>query len=125
MNAVTRFRRSFTLSEKSKFISTQQIRFEPRDPLPQGLKLEAARAGGSQLAAREQRVFMADVNGFSGGFGKQLGLAAAIHGNEPPDRFLDRLTGRQEPVISQDDGFARPERRGNARAFAGFVNNAG
>src|SRR3954451_11522618 len=109
MNAVTRFLRSFTFSEKSKSISTQQIRFEPRDPLPQRLKLEPPGPRCPQLAAREQRVLVADGDRFPGAFGEQLGPAAAVHGNEPPECFVDRLASRQEAMIAQNDSLARAQ----------------
>src|SRR5205823_3220683 len=77
------------------------------------------------LAAREQCVLVADRDWFPGAFGKQLALAAALHGNEPPDCFLDRLASSQEAMITHDDGLPRAQRGSDARAFARLVDNAG
>jgi len=58
------------------------------DEVPEGLELEPAGLVGADEVASGASVFLGDELGVAGGFGEELRVAAAVHGNEPPDGFV-------------------------------------
>jgi hypothetical protein len=96
-----------------------------RDALEEGLELEPA---GEVRADEGVGAFGGGVGNFvglAGGFGEQLGLAGAVHGDEPPGGFVDGMADGEQAVIAEDGGFLRAEGSGDAIAFGGFLDDAG
>lgn len=60
----------------------------------------------------------------AGRVGQQLGLHAAVHGAEQEGRAVDALAHGQVPVVLQDHGLGRPQRRGDVRALGLFECDA-
>ncbi len=56
-------------------------------------------------------------------FGEQLGVARAVHGDEPPGRFVDRVANGEQAVIAKDGRLLRAEGASNAVAFGSFLDN--
>ena len=104
--------------------SFQQVRLFAGDALPQGLKLEPAGHGRSDLTARNQRILAIDGDGLACGFRQKLRLATAVHGDEPPGRFVDSFAHGEQPVIAQNRCLARTKRARDSFAFAGIVDDA-
>ena len=64
--------------------------------------------------------------GVAGGLRQQLGLARALHGDEPPGRLVDRrLPDGQQPVVRQDDGLVPAERVGQSLALLEIEHDTG
>src|SRR4051812_47330015 len=82
--------------------SVEQVGLEAHDPLVQ--RLEAVPAGEVRpdLAGGEPGVLLVDGAGRACRLGQQLGLARALHGDEPPRRLVDRLADREQPVVLED-----------------------
>ena len=55
----------------------------------------------------------------------QLGLTRALHRDEPPHRFVDRVPDGEQPVVAQDRGLVVAERVGDALALLGVEHDAG
>jgi len=95
-----------------------------RDALIEGLELEPA---GERRAHERVGVlggFVRDSAGLASGFGEQLRLAGAVHGNEPPGGFVDAVADGEQAVIAEDGGFFRSERAGDAVTFGSFLDDA-
>ena len=50
-------------------------------------------------------------------------MAAPVHGDEPPSRFIYRASHSQQPMISQDSCLVIPERFRNSLPFARLVHD--
>jgi len=95
------------------------------DALEEGLELEPA----GEVRAHE-RVgvlggFVGNFVGLAGGFGEQLGLARAVHGDEPPRGFFDGVTDGEQTVIAKDGSLLCAEGAGDAVAFGSFLDDTG
>src|ERR1700719_482812 len=103
-------RRSLQTSEEGICHSplVKQVRLFASDALPQRLELEPPGAVRTHLPAREQRVFAVDRDRLACRFGQKLRLATAVHGDEPPHRFIDAFANGQQAVIAQNRRLARP-----------------
>jgi hypothetical protein len=94
---------------RSRGIATrlvEQIRLFARDHLPQRLELELACFVRPDLLPGCQRTLAIDEYGLPCGFRQELRLTAPVHGDEPPSRFIYRVSHALQPVISQDKRFA-------------------
>ena len=70
----------------------EQIRLFARDHLPQRLELEPACFVGPDLLPGCQRMLAIDEYGLPRGFRQELRMAAPVHGDKPPSRFIDGMT---------------------------------
>jgi hypothetical protein len=95
------------------------------DALEEGLELEPAGEVGAHEGVGVLGGFVGNFVGLAGGFGKQLGLARAVHGDEPPGGFVDGMADSEQAVIAEDGGFLRAEGAGDAVAFGSFLNDTG
>src|SRR5207302_1285851 len=68
--------------------------------------------------------FRGNLAGFTRGFGQQLRLAGAIHGNEPPSGFVDGVADGEQAMVAQNGGFLRSQSVSNAVALRGFFDEA-
>src|ERR1043166_4368612 len=96
-----------------------------RYQIPQRLKLEPSRLVGSNLLLRSLSDRKLDVHGRAGGYGQQPSMAAPVHRDKPPRRFIDRMTDCQQSMILQNDCFVMPERFCNAFSLRDFVHDTG
>src|SRR6266849_479896 len=93
------------------------------DALEEGLELEPA---GEVRAHEGVSAFGRGVGNFmrlASGFGEQLGLAGAVHGDEPPGGFVHGVADGEQAVIAEDGGLLRTEGAGDAIAFGSFLDN--
>ena len=67
---------------------------------------------GPHLCVGEAGIVFVDEDRLAGGIREQLGLAAAIHRDEPPDGLVDRLADGEQAVVAQDRGLAVTRERG-------------
>src|ERR1035438_5651737 len=74
------------------------------DVVPQRLEREPSGQREAGLFAGVARVVGVHVQWGARRFGEQLRLARALHRDEPPRRFVDRLTDREESVVLMDGG---------------------
>jgi len=74
------------------------------DVVPQRLEREPSSEGIASLLAGVARVVGVRENRCAGRLGQQLGLARSLHRDEPPRRFVDRLTNGEETVILMNGG---------------------
>ena len=58
------------------------------------------------------------------GFCQQLRLAGAVHGDEPPNGFVNALAHSKQAVIAQDSCLLLAKRVGDTVAFGSFFNDA-
>src|SRR5580704_15794384 len=117
--------RYFLTSLLPVLASVKQIRLLARDAVPQRLELEPPDHGHAHLRVRQLRRFVRNFARLSRGFRQQLRLARAVHGDEPPRRFVHGLPDRQQSVIAQNGRFLVAQLLGDAVAFVGFVDHAG
>src|SRR5665213_2167409 len=88
------------------------------DVVPQWLKREPAREGIAGLLTRVAGVVGVHEFRSTGRLGQQLRLTRALHRDEPPRRFVNRLTNREQSVILVNGGLLVAEALGeNASAL--------
>jgi hypothetical protein len=95
------------------------------DALEEGLELEPAGEVRAHESVGVAGGVVGNFVGLAGGFGEQLGLARAVHGDEPPSGFVHGMADSEQAVIAEDGGFLRAEGAGDAVAFGGFFDDAG
>src|SRR6266850_3610894 len=103
----------------------EQIGLVAEDTREHRLKLEPSRHRTSNLLPRRNRGGRIDLYRHAGRLGEQLRLATAVHGDEPPRRFLDGLPDGEQSMIPQNCRFVLSERLRDARALRRFVHHAG
>src|SRR3984957_3955455 len=104
----------------------EQLGLDGHDPVVERLKGPPSRHRRSDLGRRLLGLLAVDEHRGPGGFGQQLRLAGALHGDEPPGRLVDRrLAHGQEAVIREDHGLVRAERMGDALSFLGVEHGTG
>src|SRR5882724_10500755 len=104
--------------EKSCFRKLlEQIGFVASDLRKHRLELEPPRHRASDLLPRCNRRGRIDLYWRAGRLGQQLRLATAVHGDEPPCRFLDALADGEQSVIPQNRRFVLAESLRDARAL--------
>lgn len=87
----------------------EQVGLLADDLIPERLILEPAYAWVADLFLRDERIFVVNRARCSGGFGEELDLARALHGDEEPGGFVDGAPDGEQAVVLQDDGFAVAE----------------
>src|SRR6267142_3925031 len=102
-----------------------QIGLVAEDTRKHRLKLEPSRHRASDLLPRRNRGSRIDLYRHAGRFGEKLRLATAVHGDEPPRRFLDGMPDGEQSMIAQNHRFMCPESLSDARALRRFVDHAG
>src|SRR6266404_153840 len=102
----------------------EQIGLVAEDAAKHRLKLEPSRHRASDLLPRRNRGGRIDLYRRAGRLGQQLCLATAVHGDEPPRRFLDALADGEQSVIPQNRRFVLPESLRDARALRRLVHHA-
>ena len=90
-----------------------------------GWKLNQPAMCDADLAAGQPGHLGVDEHRRAGRLGQQLGLARALHGDEPPGRLVDRVPDGQQPVVAEDDGLVVAERVGDALALLDVEHHAG
>jgi len=95
------------------------------DALEEGLELEPAGEVRAYEGVSVLGGFVGNFVWLAGGFGEQLGLARAVHGDEPPSGFVDRVADSEQSVIAEDGGLLGAEGAGDAVAFGSFLDDAG
>jgi hypothetical protein len=95
------------------------------DALEEGLELEPAGEVRAHEGESASGRGVGNFVGLASGFGEQLGLAGAVHGDEPPSGFINGVADGEQAVIAEDGGFLRAEGTGDAVAFGGFLDDAG
>src|SRR5258708_38230961 len=93
------------------------------DALEEGLELEPAGEVRAYEAVSAFGRGVGNFMGLAGGFGEQLGLAGAFHGDEPPCGLVDRVADSEQAVIAEDGGLLRTEGASDAVAFGSFFDN--
>jgi hypothetical protein len=81
------------------------------------LELEPACHVASDLFSGAEGSGVIDLFGGADRFGQQLGLATAVHGDEPPRGFLYAVAHSKQAVILEDGGFTLAEGFRDALAF--------
>lgn len=92
--------------------------------MPERLELEPA---GKMRADQNVSVlcgFGRDPVGLAGGFGQQLRLAGAVHGDKPPGGFVDRVADRKQAVVAEDGGLLGAEGASDAVSLGRFFDHA-
>jgi hypothetical protein len=102
----------------------EKVGLVARDLSEERLELEPARHVASDLFARGDCGGVIDFYRRAGGFGEQLRLATAVHGDEPPRGFFDAVADGEQSVVAQDCGFALAESLRDALAFRRFANHS-
>src|SRR5262249_39822748 len=105
--------------------SVEQVRLALGDRPVQRAEVELSRGRRADLLAGRPGIRSADRLRRSGRPGQQLRIATAIHGDEPPGRLFDRVTDRQQAVVSEDHRLAVAERGRDAPALARIEYYAG
>src|SRR5690606_35083976 len=82
------------------------------DLLPQWLEAEPAGERERRVVARVRRVLVGDQVRGADRLGGQLGLATALHRDEPEGGFFDGLADGEQAVVLVDRGLAGRERGG-------------
>jgi hypothetical protein len=103
--------------------SVEEVRVGVADLFPQGLEAEPSSQWEGGLLSGIRRKLVGDELGRSRRFGQQLGLAGAFHGDEPPHRFVHRLTNGDVAVVLMDDGLVAAECIGDGLARVEFEGN--
>src|SRR6267142_4221140 len=103
----------------------EQIRLVMQDTREHRLELEPSRHRASDLLPRRNRGGRIDLYRHAGRFSEKLRLATAVHGDEPPRRFLDGLSDGEQSMIPQNRCLMFPESLRDARALRRFVDHAG
>src|SRR5882724_2201329 len=103
----------------------EEVRLVAEDTRQHRLKLEPSCHRASDLLPRRKRGGGIDLYRHAGRLGQQLRLATAVHGDEPPRRFLDALAHGEQSVIPQNHRLMFPESLRDARALRRFVDHAG
>src|SRR5207244_11462205 len=90
-------------------------------------RLEAQPAGGvhAHLAGRALRVLAVDEHRGARRLGHELGLARALHGDEPPGGLVDAVPDSEQTVVAQDHRLALTERVGDPLAVLEVEHGAG
>jgi len=95
------------------------------DALPKRLELKPTR----EVCADQRVGVLSGIVGHSVrlacGFGEKLRVAGAVHGDEPPGGFVDRVAHGQEAVIPQDGRFFGAESPSDAVTLGSFLDDAG
>ena len=89
-------------------------------------------AAGTRTSRRRARLscpacsapLVVDEHRCAGRLGQELGLAGALHRDEPPRRLVDRMPDSEEPVVAVDGGLVRAERR-RQRLGCGLLEHDG
>src|SRR3954471_19731288 len=105
--------------------SVEEVGLLAGDLLPQRLEGEPAGELGADVVVRLLRHVRVDVHDLARGLGDELHLAGPLHGDEPPDRRVDRLADGQQPVVAQDDGLVVAEGVGDALALLDVSDHTG
>src|SRR5471030_2145990 len=113
------------LTVRDWLILFEQVRFFTGDLVPHGLELERAAVRVPHLRARGQRILPVDRDRLAGGLSHELGLAATLHGDEPPGGFIHGLAYGQQSVIAQNHRLRVAQRLGDAVSLGGLVDYAG
>src|SRR6266481_9159614 len=100
----------------------EQIGLVADDTRQHRLKLEPSRHRASDLLPRRNRRGRIDLYRNPGRLGQQLRLATAVHGDEPPRRFLDALANSEQSVIPQNRRLVLSESLRDARTLRRFVD---
>src|SRR5215831_14227920 len=95
------------------------------DALPERLELEPTREVRTDQSIGVLRGLVRNSLRLARGFGKELRLARAVHGDEPPGCFVDAVANGEQAVIPQDGGLFGPESASDPVAFGSLLNNAG
>src|SRR5262249_44710870 len=77
--------------------SVEEVRVGPADLLPQRLEAEPSGEREAGVLARVRGHLVRDLDGRARRLGHELGLARALHRDEPERRFLDRLADGEQP----------------------------
>jgi len=92
--------------------------------LPERLELKPSGKRGADERVGVLRGFGGNLARLARGFGQQLRLAGAIHGDEPPGGFVNGAPNGEQPVVEKDSRFFRSEDVSNAVAFGSFFDDA-
>ena len=96
------------------------------DPVVQRLEGEPAGHRAADLRRGLLGLFGVDQTRLARGFGEQLGLAGALHRDEPPGRLVDRRRADgQQAVVRQDGRLVVAERVRDALALLDVEHDAG
>src|SRR5918998_52652 len=87
-------------------VSIEQVGLVGHDLVVERLEAQPAGGGRADLAAGQRRALVIDRDRVAGGFGHQLDVTRAFHGDEPPGRLVDRAADREQAVVAQDRGLA-------------------
>src|SRR6185503_15586334 len=104
--------------------SVEEVRLLASYSRPQRLELKPAGFVTADLLLSEDSILMGDLDRSPCCFGQQLSLTAALHGYEPPGRFVDSPAHGQQAVILQDEGLLVAQSLGDAGSFCRLIHNA-
>src|SRR5262245_5281865 len=104
--------------------SVEEVRLLFDDAVVERLEAQPAGKMVTDLAGCDRGLLVVDRLGRTCRLREQLGLARALHRDEPPRRFVDGVTNGEEPVIAKDDGLGVTQRVGDALALLDVEHHA-